>query len=75
MASFYAATTCTATESRAKSSRDIIFDFDIGTSDIVACAKLDGEMDPDHSRSRRVMMWQPMATCGNVAPNEGGKAM
>ena len=44
LASFFAATT--ATESRAKSSRDIIFDFDIGTTKIIICAKLE-EMSPD----------------------------
>lgn len=45
LASFFAATT--ATESRAKSSRDFIFDFDMGTTDIVACANLEREMSPD----------------------------
>ena len=45
-ASFFAATTATCTESRAKSSRDIIFDFDIGTTEIIICAKFE-EMSPD----------------------------
>ena len=44
LASFFAATT--ATESRAKSSRDIIFDFDIGTTKLIICTKLE-EMSPD----------------------------
>ena len=44
LASFFAATT--ATESRAKSSRGIIFDFDIGMTEIILCAKLE-EMSPD----------------------------
>ncbi len=51
LASFFAATT--ATESRAKSSRDFIFDFDMGTTDIVACANLEREMSPDTPEQAR----------------------